>query len=329
MDQAESIPIPDMESTVHRLMAAVHSQEATMQRHEQALNHQHSEMDRHGAMLREILQTLHNRSPAPPPDPAPLVPSPPPAPSHEPRLPTPERYGGDPEECRGFLTQCRLTFDLQPAAYPSDHSRVAYVITLLKGRARSWATALYEAGSPACGSFRSFSREMMKVFAPTATGRMAAKKLLDLRQGNQSAADYAIQFRTLAAESGWGEQALQATFYHGLADRIKDELASWEEVEDLESLISRVIRLDHRLQERSRVPRGPFSEPLPCASRAPQRSEEVPEPMQLGGTRLSQAERDRRMRNNCCLYCGKPGHFRNACPELVGKAKPRPAEGGL
>ena len=50
---------------------------------------------------------------------------------------------------------------------------------------------------------------------------MAAKTLLDLRQGNQSAADYTIQFRTLAAESGWGEQAL-----HGLADRFKDELAS-------------------------------------------------------------------------------------------------------
>ena len=108
----------------------------------------------------------------------------------------------------------------------------------------------------------------MKVFAPTVTDRMAAKKLLDLRQGNQSAADYAIQFWTLAAESGWGEQALQATFYHGLADRIKDELASWEEAEDLELLISRVIRLDNRLRERSRAPRRFLPEPLPSASQA-------------------------------------------------------------
>ena len=48
----------------------------------------------------------------------------------------------------------------------------------------------------------------MKVFAPTVTDCMAAKKLLNLRQGNQFAADYTIQFWTLAAKSGWEEQAL-------------------------------------------------------------------------------------------------------------------------
>ena len=111
--------------------------------------------------------------------------------------------------------------------------------------------------------------------------------------------------------------------------RIKDQLASWEEAEDLELLISQVIRLNNRLRERSRAPRRFLPEPLPSASQAPQLSEGVPEPMQLGGTRLTQAERDRRMRDNLCLYCGKPGHFRNACPGLAGKAKPRPAEEGL
>ena len=202
-------------------------------------------------------------------------------------------------------------------------------MTLLTGKARSWATALYEADSPACDSFRAFSREMMKVFAPTVSGRTTAKTLLDLRQGNWSAADYAIQFRTLTAESGWGEQALQETFYHGLADCIKNELASWEEVEDLELLISRVIHLDNRLQERSRVPRRSFPEPLISAYQSPQLSEASLEPMQLGGTRLSLAECDRRRRENLCLYCGKSGHFRNTCPDLEGKAKPPPAAGEL
>ena len=121
-------------------MAAVHSQEATMQRHKQTLVHQHAEMDHHGTMLREILQALQVRPPAPSLDPAPPVCPAPPASHHEPRLPTPEMYSGDPEECRGFLTQCRLTFDLQPAAYPTDHSKVAYVMTLLKGKTCAWAT---------------------------------------------------------------------------------------------------------------------------------------------------------------------------------------------
>ncbi|KAK6315528.1 hypothetical protein J4Q44_G00150570 [Coregonus suidteri] len=51
------------------------------------------------------------------------------------------------------------------------------------------------------------------------------------------------------------------------------------------------------------------------------------EPMQVG--RISQAERDRRMRERCCLYCGKPGHFRSTCPGLQGNALSRAGLGGL
>ncbi len=39
-----------------------------------------------------------------------------------------------------------------------------------------------------------------------------------------------------------------------------------------------------------------------------------PEPMQLGFTHLSTGERERRMHNNLCLYCGLPGHLRASCP---------------
>ena len=326
-------------TTLQRLAAVVGSQDDTMRRHEQVLAQWGTELRRQAGMLTEIHQALQRRQPAQPvPSTSPAYPatspsdspSPTPVPSREPRLPAPERYSGDPKGCRGFLIQCRLSFDLQPAAYPTEHSRVAYVITLLTGRALAWATALYESNSPVCLSFSSFSEEMLKVFSPEVSGRAAANKLLQLRQGRQSAADYAIQFRTLAAESSWGEQALLVTFYNGLADRIKDELASWEEAEDLESLISRVIRLDNRLRERNKAPRISLPHTIPVHQGSSADSTDGgPEPMQLGGTRLSRAERDRRMRERCCIYCGEPGHFRSNCPELLGKAKPRPAPGGL
>lgn len=38
------------------------------------------------------------------------------------------------------------------------------------------------------------------------------------------------------------------------------------------------------------------------------------EPMQLGRTQLSIEERDRRLRNNLCLYCGLSGHIKVQCP---------------
>jgi hypothetical protein len=40
----------------------------------------------------------------------------------------------------------------------------------------------------------------------------AAKLLLFLRQDSHSVAEMAIEFSTLAAESGWNEEALQGAF---------------------------------------------------------------------------------------------------------------------
>lgn len=167
MDGAESVPLPepdsvplpdpppgpqtlDLTSTLHHLVAAVASQEDTMQRHEQALTQWNVMMSTHAEMLDKILQTLHSSATAPPAPSQPVFPQPSPAapslvPSREPRLPAPERYGGDAKECRGFLTQCRLAFDLQPGAYPTDHSQVAYVLTLLTDRAWAWAAAQFAA----------------------------------------------------------------------------------------------------------------------------------------------------------------------------------------
>ncbi len=44
--------------------------------------------------------------------------------------------------------------------------------------------------------------------------------------------------------------------------------------------------------------------------------------MQLGGIRLSPTERQRRIINRLCLYCGAAGHFASSCqlkPELVSR----------
>lgn len=50
----------------------------------------------------------------------------------EPRLPPPQRFLGDPSACCGFLTQCSLTFELQPSSFPSDRAKIAYVITRVR-----------------------------------------------------------------------------------------------------------------------------------------------------------------------------------------------------
>ncbi|KAI2646981.1 Retrotransposon-like protein 1 [Labeo rohita] len=71
-----------------------------------------------------------------------------PLPTPEPKLPPPQCFDGSPENCRGFITQCTLIFQLQPSYFPTDSSKVAYIITLLTGKALDWASALWDKESP-------------------------------------------------------------------------------------------------------------------------------------------------------------------------------------
>lgn len=62
-------------------------------------------------------------------------------------------------------------------------------------------------------------------------------------------AEYAIQFHTLSAGSGWNEESLQAVFSNGLSKINKDELVSHPETTKLDELVSLAIRVDNRLWE--------------------------------------------------------------------------------
>lgn len=132
---------------------------------------------------------------------------------------------------------------------------------------------------------------MKRVFHHPASKGDVDLRLLNLSQGAQSAAEFAIEFRTLATESGWDQRALRATFHHALSPRLKDELVFREPASDLESLIDMAIRVDHRIRERqqerqqeTRMFNTTNSVKMPLSSSDPE------EPMQLGGTRISRVE---------------------------------------
>ena len=134
-------------------------------------------------------------------------------------------------------------------------------------------------------------------------------------------------------ESGWDDTALRSVFLRGLSDQLRDELAIRDETCSLEDLIALAIQLDNRLRERRRERQDrTYGQSEPSAGseagansshrqahfEASSGSDPGVEPMQVGRTRLSVAERRRRTMNSLCLYCGKGGHFVDSCP-LTGK----------
>ncbi len=94
---------------------------------------------------------------------------------------------------------------------------------------------------------------MIKTFDCSVYGPEAYRQLVTLRQGRRSAADYAIEFRTLAATCEWNEQALSARFLEGLSGDIKEEILSRDPPTGLDQLVELAIRLDKRFELRRRA----------------------------------------------------------------------------
>jgi hypothetical protein len=272
--------------------------------------------------LTQQIQLL--RAPAAPPTPA-VPPTPPDiATTSEPRLPVPESYAGESAYCRAFLTRCAMHFALQPRTFNNEPAKVAFVITLLTGKAALWGTAVWENQDPCCASFQALSSEMRRVFDRAVAGREAARVLADLRQGDRSVSDYSIEFRTLAAESQWNEAAQWDMFLHGLADRVQREIYALDLPTTLNGLIELALRVDARITRvGGRTPsiRSPGGAE---GQRSSGRDVVSPvfdhEPMQVGRARLSREERERRRSQGLCLYCGGPGHFAYNCP-VKGQAR--------
>ncbi len=193
--------------------------------------------------------------------------SPPPAPAMQappvsPRLAFPEKFNGDPTRCKGFLLQCSLFVNQQPALYPTESGRIAFVCSLLTGKALDWATAVWGTDGSAFPTFDSFLHHFREVFDHPAEGRGAGEQLLALSQGRRTAAEYALTFRTLAAQTTWVEDTLKLLFRKRLNAELQSELACRDEGNTLGQFIELTIHLDNLIRSRRTArPTPPRSPP--------------------------------------------------------------------
>lgn len=248
-------------------------------------------------------------------------------------MPIPEWYSDEVGSCASSLLQCSLVFDLQSLTYLSDRSGIAFVVNLLSRRAAQRATAVLENQTPASSSFQAFTAELQQVFDHSVQSGEAASQMLSLRQDSSSVMDYSIRFRILVARSGWNDVALQGVLTQGLAEVLMDELATQEESGELETLISLVIQLDNRLQDRCWQRDGEYPVrslgSLSWRSGAPVdwSTSVAGEPMQVGLPNSSARKRWRSAK--VCLYCGQAGHFLADCPFQPNELGPSTCVGVL
>nr|XP_023655862.1 uncharacterized protein LOC111837765 [Paramormyrops kingsleyae] len=209
----------------------------------------------------------------------------------------PNRYEGDPDACQAFLMQCGLYVTHHPAQFRSEEDKVHFVVSLLGGQAVTWATALWAERSPLLRSSRDFQDAFRAVFVHPAVGRSLGDRLLDLRQGNCTAADFSLEFRTLAARLQWPADCLQVIYRRAL----RPELACRGAACFFDEYVKLSISLDTIIWEQRRS--SPHAERSLAAP--PARSDES-EPMIVGRAPLMTEERERRLRRGLCIYCESP-----------------------
>ncbi|KAL0185425.1 hypothetical protein M9458_021122, partial [Cirrhinus mrigala] len=225
-------------AAVYRLTTEVSAQASVLATHQQQLAHL-------TALTEEMVKTLRSlQLPS-----AETAPSPA-APVASPRLAYPDKFDGSPAKCKGFLLQCSLFVTQQPALYPTEESRIAFVCSLLTGKALDWATAVWDLNRPSFPSFKEFLRRFKEVFDYPEGGLGAGEQILMLRQGKNTAAEFALTFRTLAAQTGWPDEPLKLHFRKGLSHELQAELACRDEGKSLDELINLAIRIDNLIRSR-------------------------------------------------------------------------------
>ncbi|KAI2643005.1 Transposon Tf2-8 polyprotein [Labeo rohita] len=142
----------------------------------------------------------------------------------------------------------------------------------------------------------------------TTIGELATSdQLFRLQQGTSLVNHYTLHFRTLAAASGWNEKALLGAYRQGLNPDLRAAMALYDDSIGLEAFLQRTTKVAQNLA----ACQPPITAPQSASVAA---CHPVPEPMQIDSTRLSRTERNRRITNGLCLYCGQPGHLLRQCP---------------
>lgn len=99
------------------------------------------------------------------------------------------------------------------------------MLSLLTGRVLDWASTVWALDPQVKTSYANFAGLIREVFEYPAGEKEVSVQLLELHQGSETAANYAIRFCTLAAQSSWNDAALEAVFPEGFNPALQAEMS--------------------------------------------------------------------------------------------------------
>lgn len=231
---------------------------------------------------------------------------------------TPEPSSGAPEKfdgktsCREFLDQLDVHFHVHSEFYQSEEAKINYLLTLLKGSALQWASTIVRNKDAILQNYTSFVSTLSSIFGEPERERNAERHISLIRQGRDTALEFASKFQTIARDVPWNERALIFRFIDGLNEHLKREIVCKDVPSSLQEAIVIAVRLDNLM-----TVRHPQRETEHPSQHLNQSRTLYPSPdtsVKTSSETLSKEEKHQeRAASGSCFYCGKPGHFIDVC----------------
>lgn len=233
----------------------------------------------------------------------------------EPQPGNPEKFDGNTHACREFLDQLDIHFHIHQEHYTSDESKVLYLLSLLKGPALQWASTIVRNKDSILQDYIAFISTLSSLFGEPERERNAERSLSNLKQGRDTAVEYAAKFQSIARDVPWNERALIHQFVVGLSELVQNEVATKDLPSSLQDAIILAVRIDNRILERTRY--QAFEKPntrYPALNYNKSSFPTYDNTLKSSSSTLSKEERRQdRAASGDCFYCGKPGHSIGNC----------------
>ncbi|CCO31291.1 Retrotransposon-derived protein PEG10 AltName: Full=Embryonal carcinoma differentiation regulated protein [Rhizoctonia solani AG-1 IB] len=242
------------------------------------------------------------------------------------KIPAPEKYDGKKgPAAKSFILDCKTYFFTNSSSFPSDHSRISFVLMNLKeGQPKKWGQIYLEklldgAYEPILESWDALEAAFLRNWSDPAAAQVAERRLRNLKQ-SRATSDYATDFRIIASKLEWSDAALIAAFRQGLKAEVRSKLIEFtlhKNITTLDQFISTACLIDDTLfeacQELRKDSNPPTSAPRPAQERS--------------GDFVSRSVQEQRRKAGECTKCGEKSHECKNGWRLKSSERPKPESG--
>jgi hypothetical protein len=245
----------------------------------------------------------------------------------------PPTFNGDRTKLRTWLSQ--LTAYYTAVGETEDGPKIAYTKSLLREAAAKWMIPYIEGITRRTMEQPYGTTEALKIqFGDTDAEGTARNQLEQMRQGGNPVTEYWNDYRLVATDANEDEGTMKRQFLKGLKRELQTAWANDSfEARTVEQLARWAIEKENRLNMVKQIQGGNTTTPRtnegPRNPNGTFRTNEAEgDPMDLDATRrrpalnITPEEYKRRMREQLCLKCGKPGHRVAACRSQPNSRKP-------